>query len=121
MRYYSMSRDEENHRQVDPYHLTVFDGGFYLVGYCHLRKTDRIFAVERIRELKMLATSFEVRSGFNGRAGPRGAPHGVSGGVGGDAEGLRSRRAQEVAAPEERTPRNTSSTPGASSREKSFQ
>jgi predicted DNA-binding transcriptional regulator YafY len=65
MRYYSMSRDEENRRQVDPYHLTVFDGGFYLVGYCHLRKTERIFAVERIRELKMLAMHFTVRPGFN--------------------------------------------------------
>lgn len=65
MRYYSMSRDEENRRQVDPYHLTVFDGGFYLVGYCHLRKTDRIFAVERIRELKVLAMHFTVRPGFN--------------------------------------------------------
>jgi len=65
MRYYSMSRDEENRRQVDPYHLTVFEGGFYLVGYCHWRKTERIFAVERIRELKMLAMCFEVRRGFN--------------------------------------------------------
>jgi predicted DNA-binding transcriptional regulator YafY len=65
IRYYSMSRDEENRRQVDPYHLTVFDGGFYLVGYCHWRKTERIFAVERIRELKMLAVRFQVRSGFN--------------------------------------------------------
>jgi predicted DNA-binding transcriptional regulator YafY len=65
MRYYSMSRDEENRRQVDPYHLTVFDGGFYLVGYCHLRKVERIFAVERIRELKALATRFDVRPGFN--------------------------------------------------------
>src|ERR1700730_12012064 len=65
MRYYSMSRDEENRRQVDPYHLTIFDGGFYLVGYCHLRKAERIFAVERIRELKMLATLFTVRPGFN--------------------------------------------------------
>ncbi len=65
MRYYSMSRDEENHRQVDPYHLTVFDGGFYLVGYCHLRKTERVFAVERIRELRMLATPFQVRPSFN--------------------------------------------------------
>jgi predicted DNA-binding transcriptional regulator YafY len=65
MRYYSMSRDEENRRQVDPYHLTVFEGGFYLVGYCHLRKTERIFAVERIRELKMLAAPFIVRRGFN--------------------------------------------------------
>jgi predicted DNA-binding transcriptional regulator YafY len=65
MRYYSMSLDEENRRQVDPYHLTVFDGGFYLVGYCHLRKADRIFAVERIRELKMLAMHFTVRPGFS--------------------------------------------------------
>jgi len=65
MRYYSMSRDEENRRQVDPYHLTVFDGGFYLVGYCHWRKAERIFAVERIRELKMLALRFTVRPGFN--------------------------------------------------------
>jgi predicted DNA-binding transcriptional regulator YafY len=65
MRYYSMSRDEENRRQVDPYHLTVFDGGFYLVGYCHWRKTERIFAVERIRELKMIALRFTVRPGFN--------------------------------------------------------
>lgn len=65
MRYYSMSRDEENRRQVDPYHLTVFDGGFYLVGYCHWRKAERIFAVERIRELRMLALRFQVRQGFN--------------------------------------------------------
>jgi predicted DNA-binding transcriptional regulator YafY len=65
MRYYSMSRDKEDQRQVDPYRLTVFDGGFYLVGYCHVRKTERIFAVERIRELKMLAMHFTVRPGFN--------------------------------------------------------
>ena len=64
MRYYSMSRDDETRRQVDPYHLTVFEGGFYLVGYCHLRKSERIFAVERIRELKALAARFTVRPGF---------------------------------------------------------
>jgi predicted DNA-binding transcriptional regulator YafY len=65
MRHYSMSRDEENRRQVDPYHLTVFDGGYYLVGYCHWRKTERIFAVERVRELRILATRFTVRPGFD--------------------------------------------------------
>ncbi len=65
MRYYSMSRDEESHRQVDPYHLTLFDSGFYLVGYCHWRRAERIFAVERIRELRALATRFEVRPGFD--------------------------------------------------------
>lgn len=67
MRYYSMSRDEESRRQVDPYHLTVFEGGFYLVGYCHLRKTERTFSVERIRELKMLTTRFAVRPGFDAK------------------------------------------------------
>ena len=67
LRYYSMSRDEESRRQVDPYHLTVFEGGFYLVGYCHLRKTERTFSVERIRELKMLATRFTVRAGFDAK------------------------------------------------------
>ena len=65
MRYYSMSRDEEKQRQVDPYRLTAFDGVFYLVGYCHLRRTERIFAIERIRELKMLTMRFTVRPGFN--------------------------------------------------------
>lgn len=65
IRYYSMSRDEETRRQVDPYHLTVYEGGVYLVGYCHLRKTERIFSVERVRELKVLATRFTVRPGFN--------------------------------------------------------
>ena len=65
MVYYALGRDEVNRRQVDPYHLTFFDGGFYLIGYCHWRKTERIFAVERIRELKMLAARFEVRPGFD--------------------------------------------------------
>ena len=44
--------------------MTVFEGGFYLVGYCHLRRSERIFAVERIRELKALAARFTVRPGF---------------------------------------------------------
>jgi predicted DNA-binding transcriptional regulator YafY len=36
LRYYSMSRDEVSDRRVDPYHLTLHGGGFYLAGYCHL-------------------------------------------------------------------------------------
>ena len=68
VRYYAMSRDEETRRQSDPYYLTVYEGGVYLVGYCHLRKTERIFSVERVRELKVLATRFTVRPGFNAQA-----------------------------------------------------
>jgi predicted DNA-binding transcriptional regulator YafY len=65
MTYYALSRDEVNRRQVDPYYLAFFDGGFYLIGYCHWRKTERIFAVERIRELKMLAVLFQIPDDFN--------------------------------------------------------
>ncbi len=65
MLYYSLSREETNRRQVDPYHLTFFDGAFYLIGHCHWRKTERIFAVERIREIKLLLTRFERPADFN--------------------------------------------------------
>ena len=58
LRYYSMSRDEVTDRRVDPYHLTLHAGGFYLVGHCHLRQAVRIFAVERIREREPLAARF---------------------------------------------------------------
>ena len=68
LRYYSMSADATTDRQVDPYHLTVFDGGFYLVARCHLRRDVRIFAVERIRELERLSARFEIPDDFDAAA-----------------------------------------------------
>lgn len=65
LRYYSLSRDEETRRSVDPYHLTYFDGGLYLVGYCHLRKEIRVFAVERIRTVDLQRGHFSVPADFN--------------------------------------------------------
>jgi len=65
LRYYSMSRDEVTDRRVDPYHLTLHAGGFYLVGYCHLREAVRIFAVERIRECEGLTAGFERPEAFD--------------------------------------------------------
>ena len=64
MQYYSVSRDETTRRRVDPYHLTLFSGGFYLVGYCHLRRALRIFAVERVRELRALSSRFDLPTNF---------------------------------------------------------
>ncbi len=60
-----MSRDEITDRRVDPYHLTLHAGGFYLVGYCHLRQAVRLFAVERIRECDVLSTRFELPEKFD--------------------------------------------------------
>jgi predicted DNA-binding transcriptional regulator YafY len=51
MRYYSASRNTTNRREVDPYRLWYAAGALYLIGYCHLRRDVRIFAIDRIRSL----------------------------------------------------------------------
>jgi predicted DNA-binding transcriptional regulator YafY len=65
MRYHSRSSGEEGERDVDPYHLTYFDGGLYMVAYCHTRKDVRLFAAERIRAAEPLRQRFEVKNGFD--------------------------------------------------------
>ena len=65
IRYHSFHRDEDSDRTVEPYHLTYFNGGLYLVGFCHLRKDVRIFAVERIRALDVLRTKFLPPADFD--------------------------------------------------------
>lgn len=65
LRYYSMSRDAETERRVDPYHVTWFDGGLYLVGHCHVREAVRIFAVERIRTVDPVAARFTRPADFD--------------------------------------------------------
>jgi len=64
-RYYSASRDREDDRAIDPYHLTLHNGGLYLVGHCHLRDAVRIFAVERMRSVELTRTRFEVPASFD--------------------------------------------------------
>jgi predicted DNA-binding transcriptional regulator YafY len=73
MRYYSLSRDAETERRVDPYHLTFFSGGLYLIGWCHVRREVRIFAVERVRAARALPETFTVPADFDAEAYLRGA------------------------------------------------
>ncbi len=47
--YYTMGRDAEERRKVDPYHLLFRGGQFYLVGYAHERDAVRVFRLSRIR------------------------------------------------------------------------
>ncbi len=68
MHYHSFQRDADTERVVDPYHLTYYDGGLYLIGYCHERRDVRVFAVERVRAIRALPRKFQVRSDFNLRA-----------------------------------------------------
>lgn len=64
LRYYSASRDKINERYVDPYHLRYHQGAWYLIGYCDLRKAIRIFALDRILELKNTKESFILPDDF---------------------------------------------------------
>src|SRR5215218_9685372 len=47
--YYTIGRDAEEKRKVDPYHLLYRGGQFYLIGHSHERNDVRVFRVSRIR------------------------------------------------------------------------
>jgi proteasome accessory factor BC len=47
--YYTIGRDAEESRKVDPYHLLYKGGQFYLIGYSHERDDVRVFRVSRMR------------------------------------------------------------------------
>jgi predicted DNA-binding transcriptional regulator YafY len=63
--YYTMSRRKEGKRKVDPYRICFFNGTFYLIGYCHLRREIRIFALDRIKMLHQTKEPFEIPEGFD--------------------------------------------------------
>jgi predicted DNA-binding transcriptional regulator YafY len=52
-------------RIVDPYGLVFYDGVWVVIGYCHLRKELRSFAMDRIINLKERFLYFEQPSSFN--------------------------------------------------------
>jgi proteasome accessory factor BC len=47
--YYTIGRDKQESRRVDPYHLLFRGGQFYLVGRSHERDAVRVFRLSRIR------------------------------------------------------------------------
>jgi predicted DNA-binding transcriptional regulator YafY len=57
--YYTMERDEQEPRKVDPYHLIFQGGQFYLLGLSHERKAIRVFRLSRIRGKVSYATKAE--------------------------------------------------------------
>ena len=47
--YYTIERDSEEKRKIDPYHLVYRGGQFYLIGRSHERDAVRVFRLSRIR------------------------------------------------------------------------
>jgi predicted DNA-binding transcriptional regulator YafY len=64
MRYFSASRNSTGRREVDPYFLRFAGGGLYMIGYCHLRKEVRMFAVERIRSIALTDHPYQMPLDF---------------------------------------------------------
>jgi len=65
VRYFSASRGRMTRREIDPYRLWYASGGLYLVGYCHIRKEPRMFAVERIRSTTPTDHPYQMPLGFD--------------------------------------------------------
>ncbi|HOL16177.1 MAG TPA: WYL domain-containing transcriptional regulator [Bacillota bacterium] len=63
--HYSIAKDICRERLVDPYQLRYFQGAWYLVGFCHLRREVRIFALDRIRKLHLTTTPFKLPADFS--------------------------------------------------------
>lgn len=65
MRYYTASRDKTTRRKVDPYHIWYAAGALYLIGFCHVRRHVRMFAVDRIRSLTVTSHPCQLPLNFN--------------------------------------------------------
>lgn len=65
LNYRSRSAKELTERIVDPYGLVFYDGIWILIGYCHLRKDIRSFALDRIIDLTERWLYFEPKEDFS--------------------------------------------------------
>ncbi len=65
VRYFSASRGKITRREIDPYRLWYASGGLYLIGYCHVRKEPRMFAVERIKSVAVTDHPYQLPLGFD--------------------------------------------------------
>ena len=58
--YYSQGRDAMTSRAVDPARLLSHDGVWYLFGWCHRARAERVFRVDRIRTLTVTESPAKV-------------------------------------------------------------
>ncbi len=66
--YWTASRDEVNHRTIDPLHLANIDGDWFLLAHCHRRNRVLTFVPSRIRELHVTDETFAPPVGFSPQA-----------------------------------------------------
>lgn len=78
--YRGRRRGRATRRTVSPHKIWYADDTFYLVGYCHLRKDVRVFALDRLTELTVSAAAASIPPGTD-LDGPMHAGMGAYSGV----------------------------------------
>jgi predicted DNA-binding transcriptional regulator YafY len=61
---YRSARDEVTERAFDPYGIALHGGGWYVIGYCHLRQGERLFRLDRIAHVECTEETFPSRVDF---------------------------------------------------------
>jgi proteasome accessory factor C len=61
--YYSSARDEMTTRVVDPGRVFHAFGAWYLAAYCHRAQGDRLFRVDRVRDVRSTGEHFDAVDG----------------------------------------------------------
>jgi len=52
-------------RLIDIYHLKNYNGNWYIIGYCYKAKKIKVFALSRIKEIKLTNQHFNVPDDFS--------------------------------------------------------
>ncbi len=63
--YYTISRNKQNTRKIDPYNFIQRGGHLYVVAYCHVRKEVRVFRLERFSDIRLTNDTFIIPSTFD--------------------------------------------------------
>ena len=64
LEYYSMDREEVNVREIEPYFLEKRYSHYMLTAYCRWREDIRLFRIDRIKDIEVLAETFDKPSDF---------------------------------------------------------
>ncbi len=63
-RYPQNGTTARNRREADPYGLMHYNGAWYLMSYCHLRRAIRNFRLDRMTDLTLLERTFQRPANF---------------------------------------------------------
>lgn len=62
---YSSAKGETKERKIDPYHVWFMGGTIYVVAYCHEKKQQRLFVLDRIEKARLTGDHFEIPGDFS--------------------------------------------------------